>query len=87
MWKSKGVLMNKRQVRRSHVKRIKNKRANYYGMTKMSPKQLGCVCNTPQPCSEACCGNPRKFFNEVTMQEKKSAEAFKAGLDDAHEDD
>lgn len=27
--------------------------------------------NTTKTCSKACCGNPRKFFNEKTRQEVK----------------
>ena len=27
--------------------------------------------NTTKPCSCAMCGNPRKFFNEKTLQEKR----------------
>lgn len=78
--------MNKRQIRRSHTKRIKNKRANYYGMTKMTAVQHGRVVNTATPCSCWMCGNPRKFFNDVTIQEKKSDDSFKAGLNDIDED-
>jgi hypothetical protein len=29
-------------------------------------------------CSACCCGNPRKFFNEITMQEKKFKESLKS---------
>jgi len=28
-------------------------------------------------CSRACCGNPRKFFKELTMQEKKAKDKYK----------
>jgi hypothetical protein len=26
---------------------------------------------TPQPCSSYCCGNPRKWFDELTWQERR----------------
>jgi hypothetical protein len=28
-------------------------------------------------CSEACCGNPRKYFGEKTLQERRADEAMK----------
>lgn len=33
--------------------------------------------NTPQRCSCVCCGNPRRHFNELTMQERKANQIFK----------
>ncbi len=33
---------------------------------------LGFHANTPHPCSGYCCGNPRKWFGSLTMQEKRS---------------
>jgi hypothetical protein len=35
---------------------------------------------TTKRCSRACCGNPRKFFGELTMQEKRSAEIYRQWL-------
>jgi hypothetical protein len=34
-------------------------------------------CNTRVMCSGICCGNPRRWFNEVTRQELKSEITFK----------
>ncbi len=28
---------------------------------------------TPHPCSGPCCGNPRRWFGEETMQERRSS--------------
>lgn len=34
--------------------------------------QIGQLAHTPQNCSCYMCGNPRKYFNEKTMQEKRA---------------
>lgn len=61
----------KRALRRYHKECLKKKRSNYYGRDDMDERELGMVSNTPKICSEACCGNPRKWFGELTVQERK----------------
>ena len=34
-------------------------------------RSVGLKSHTPKRCSCAMCGNPRKYFNEQTMQERK----------------
>jgi hypothetical protein len=41
------------------------------------------MVSTRKSCSCYMCGNPRKFWNEKTMQEKKSDISFREQLDDA----
>jgi len=36
---------------------------------------LGSYRKTQKQCSLPCCGNPRKWFGEITLQEKKHIEA------------
>ena len=35
-------------------------------------KSIGLKSHTPCGCSCSMCGNPRKYFNDDTMQEKKN---------------
>ena len=37
-----------------------------------NPRTLGMLARTPHPCSRACCGNPRKYFNKPTVQERRN---------------
>lgn len=67
----------KRALRRHHKERLKQKRKRYWGYEtdyspeKMDDRTLGMVVNTAHPCSGYCCGNPRKWFGELTIQERK----------------
>lgn len=64
----------KRALRRHHKDRLKKKRKHYwFGYEEpMNDKMLGMVSTTPHPCSGHCCGNPRKWFGELTIQEKRN---------------
>jgi hypothetical protein len=46
---------------------------------------LGSYRKTKVPCSCPMCGNPRKYFGEKTVQEKKSDEDFKQQLNELEE--
>lgn len=41
---------------------------------KETKKIIGILRKTPTRCSCCMCGNPRKCFNEITIQEKKEFE-------------
>lgn len=43
---------------------------------------LGVYRKTKVPCSCWACGNPRKHFNEKTVQEKKADEDYRQQLND-----
>ncbi|MFZ6873702.1 hypothetical protein ACO0LF_16710 [Undibacterium sp. Di27W] len=61
-----------RALRRHHAARLKKKRQYYYSWTKkLDPRQLGIVLNTVPICSCYMCGNPRKYFKERSVQEKR----------------
>jgi hypothetical protein len=61
-----------RALRRHHAARLKKKRQYYYGWTKkLDPQQLGKVLNAVPSCSCYMCGNPRKYFKERSVQEKR----------------
>ena len=64
-----------RAIRRAHRERLLKKRLKYWGSMHKTPTQLGILVNTPTPCSCRICGNPRKFFNEKTMQERRAEQS------------
>lgn len=68
--------IKKRVLRRFHYHRLKRKRRKYWfgRLEPMTDRQAGIVASTPLPCSESCCGNPRKYFNERTIQERRNEE-------------
>lgn len=66
-----------RALRRHHVARLKRNRRFYHGydLTE-NPRYIGQAVHTPANCSCWMCGNPRKFFGEPTMQEKRQYQAL-----------
>ena len=71
----------KRALRRHHRKRLKRKRAGYwYGADEnsgpLTRRHLGIALATPAPCSCWMCGNPRRYFGEKTVQEKRADDAL-----------
>lgn len=39
-----------------------------------TPRDIGIIAETAKPCSCDLCGNPRKHFNEITVQEKRATQ-------------
>ena len=68
---------NKRSVRRHHVERLKVSR-RFIGGRELAAdsKALHRAVNTPTPCSCYMCGNPRRYFNEDSRQERSSSDLF-----------
>lgn len=66
-----------RALRRHHDARLKKKRQYYYSYRqgRLSPRQLGLVLHTPALCSCYMCGNPRKYFGERSVQERRWMQA------------
>ncbi len=62
----------KRASRRHHRARLKKKR-QYYRGRRLTDAALGIVVNTPTLCSCWMCGNPRKYFGEQTIQERRAS--------------
>lgn len=58
-----------RALRRHHVARIKAKRSGYWGGYEKTSRQLGILAQTAAPCSCFACGNPRRYFGELTITE------------------
>ncbi|MEZ4775950.1 MAG: hypothetical protein R3D00_22420 [Bacteroidia bacterium] len=61
-----------RAIRRHHRERLLQKRKNYWGNDRVHEIKAN-VINTPKPCSCFMCGNPRKYWNEKTVQERRFA--------------
>ncbi|WP_425263099.1 hypothetical protein [Vibrio owensii] len=67
-----------RAIRRHHYSRLRNKRLKqkYWGQDmELKKRHLGICVNTPTICSCHMCGNPRKKFGWVTLQEVKANQA------------
>lgn len=90
----------KRGIRRDIKRKIGKKVFKYYHdlkdawvrkWIKEDPEwkagQEGFYSKTRVPCSGFCCGNPRKHFNEKTIQELKSEEDFENQLNEDLEED
>lgn len=69
-------LKSKRALRIHHSERIKKARERYWGR-KLNDKELGMALNTPKTTQCACCGNPRRYFNEKTIQERRIEQDYK----------
>jgi len=66
--------------RRHHAARLKAKRKSYHGgNASASPVQLGKTVHTPARCSCYACGNPRKWFGEATIQERRQGQPCSLG--------
>ena len=63
---------NIRAIRRAERERIIKKRSKYWNGDYKSEKQLSKLARTSTPCSCFMCGNPRKYFNEETIQERRN---------------
>lgn len=67
-----------RALRRHHDHRLKKKRSHYWGYgssgcigQEMPAPVLGKVLATAHPCSCWGCGNPRHWFGERSLQERR----------------
>lgn len=78
--------MRSRAFRRHTEKKKKNwarKAWKEWHSTDPSGKQIGHLAHSPAMCSCHMCGNPRKYFNEKTMQERRQDHALVAQLAEA----
>jgi hypothetical protein len=63
---------NKRALRRHHIERLKKSRLFHWGRNLTGRhKELGKAVNSPCSCSCCLCGNPRKWWNEKSIQERR----------------
>jgi len=58
----------KRQIRKQWQHKLKTRR--------VTDKDVGKSLHTPTNCSGPCCGNPRKWFNEKSIQERKVEQEY-----------
>ena len=65
--------MRGRDFKVYHRRRLIKKRRFHWGH-QLSKDKIGFAVNTPTPCSCYMCGNPRKYFGELTIQERKQNE-------------
>lgn len=71
--------MRTREYRRHQIKRcLKNRKNDFYGSN--SRKELKRHLVTPKSCCCWMCGNPRKYLNEITLQEQRSILNYKESL-------
>jgi hypothetical protein len=67
--------MKSRAIRRHHEERIKHRVKEYYGgVHKEQPRKIGQIAHARKLCSCPACGNPRKYFDEPTLRERRSEE-------------
>lgn len=69
-----------RALRRHHAARLKAKRAHYWGGSDKTPRLLGLLSQTPALCSCPGCGNPRKYFGELSIFEQRELQHSVAEL-------
>ena len=53
-----------------------------YRMHDLTETDIGAYAHSPKGCSCFMCGNPRKWWNDKTVQEKKMDEYYKATDDE-----
>lgn len=68
-----------RALRRHHAVRLKHVRKSYWGRIwgsayyePLTERQLGMLLSTTHLCSGVCCGNPRRWLGERTIQEQRT---------------
>jgi hypothetical protein len=66
--------MKSRAIRRHHEERIKRRVREYYGGAfRHDRRRVGIIADSRQLCSCRMCGNPRKWLDEKTLQERRHA--------------
>lgn len=77
----------KRALRRDHYCRLKHNRKDYYGgifypelsTVQGIARRAGKLATTAPDCSCWMCGNPRRYFLSVTLQELKANDSESDG--------
>jgi len=65
-----------RAIRRRHRERMILRRKSRVDMGRWHVKSLGYLAKNNTVCSCWMCGNPKKYFGEVTVQERKFKQAY-----------
>lgn len=74
MARARAFRRHQYEVRKARVR--KRLYSSWFGNEELTPFWLGFHAGTPHPCSCHGCGNPRKWANERTVQERKAAYAL-----------
>ena len=62
-----------RAYRRHQLARVKRRVREYYGgVHRDEPRRLGWLAHTRTPCSCWMCGNRRRYWRELTLQEQRA---------------
>lgn len=75
---SSADCMSKRAERRHHYERMKRRASRVFAAWighHDTPDARGRFARTRKPCSCYMCGNPRKHFDEPTVQERREMQA------------
>jgi hypothetical protein len=72
--------MSKRALRRHHRARLRARRQRTLPWVRGDARRLAQAIDTPVPCSCWMCGNPRRYFNEKTPQERRADIALRESL-------
>lgn len=65
-----------RSERRPHRARLKAaRRIHWKRDLSREPHEWGRVVDTPTPCSCPMCGNPRRYFGETSLQERRAEQS------------
>lgn len=65
-------------LKRHHRQRIKRNRRYHFGRDLSGKIAHSQVIDTPTPCSCWMCGNERRYFKKLTLQELRSLDYFRA---------
>lgn len=70
-----------RAFRRHHLLRVKRRVRSYYGgVHRDDPRRIGQMAHSRPLCSCWMCGNPRRYFRMVTLQEVRAELAMREQL-------
>ncbi len=65
--------MSSLALRRRHERRVKRRVRDYYSAyARSDARASGKLAHTRQLCSCWMCGNPRRYFGEITLQERRA---------------
>jgi hypothetical protein len=72
---------NRKRAWRRHYYQLQKKRAKrvhawWIVQSDIDESIWGRWANTMKPCSCVMCGNPRKYYNELTMQERRAEYSY-----------
>ena len=66
------------RAERRQLAELQKRRARHFHVVAghVDPRHVGRAAKSPRPCSCWKCGNPRRFFGEPTVQERRAEERW-----------